>query len=63
MYNRKTANGPFHPHYGYPEELRIRVCKTAVLLGVSVASKKHKVCKASVYTWLKAYNFHQIMRG
>lgn len=57
------VSSSYHPEYGYPDAFRLRVCKTAMSSGVSVASRKYKVCKASVYAWLKVFNYHQIMRG
>lgn len=56
-------NSVFHPDYGYTDEIRLRVCKTAMLLGKKQAAKKHNVSISSVYIWMKVYSFDAVMRG
>lgn len=56
-------NNVYHPDYGYTDQIRLRVCKTAVLLGKRRAAEKHGVSITSVYNWLKVYSFDTIMRG
>lgn len=53
----------YHPDYGYSENFRLRVCKTALILGKHTAAKKHKVSLASIYNWTKVYTFDAIMRA
>ncbi len=53
----------YHPDYGYDETYRLRVCKTAIILGKKHAAEKHKVSIVSVYNWLKVYTFDAIMRS
>jgi transposase len=55
-------NNVFHPDYGYTDAIRLRACKTAMILGKKEAAKKHKVSITSIYTWLKVYSFDAIMR-
>ena len=55
-------NSVFHPDYGYPDKLRLLVCKTALLLGKKAAAKKHGVSVTSVYIWVKVFNYDAIMR-
>lgn len=52
----------FHPDYGYPDSYRLRVCKTAILLGKRYAARKYCVSLASIYIWTKVFTFDQIMR-
>lgn len=56
-------NSVYHPDYGYPDAFRLKVCKTAILLGKKQAAEKHKVSIASVYAWMKVYTFDAVMRG
>jgi len=55
--------GPFHPDYGYPDSVRLKVCRTAVSQGIKTAAKQHNVSIASVYVWLKAYSAKHIMES
>lgn len=56
-------NHPYHPDYGYPNEFRLKVCKTAVILGKRKAAQKHDVSITSVYNWLKVFNIESIFRA
>ncbi len=53
----------YHPDYGYPDTFRLRVCKTAFLLGKRHAAKRHKVSLSSVYNWTKMFPFDAVMRS
>lgn len=53
----------YHPEYGYDETFRLRVCKTAFLLGKKHAAKRYKVSMTSVYNWTKVYPFDAVMRS
>ena len=56
-------NNVFHPDYGYPDSVRLKVCRTAITLGKAEAAKIHNVSKSSVYIWIKVYSYDAIMRG
>ena len=53
----------YHPDYGYTDQFRLTVCKTAIILGKRKAAHRHGVSIPSVYNWMKAYNFEAIMRA
>lgn len=55
--------GPFNPDYGYPDSVRLKVCRTAVSQGIKTAAKQHNVSIPSVYVWLKAYSAKHIMES
>ena len=56
-------NSVYHPDYGYSDEIRLRVCYTAMILGKRRAAEKHKVSLTSVYAWTKVYTFDAVMRA
>jgi len=56
-------NSVFHPEYGFPDTFRLKVCKTALILGKKKAAQKHKVSLTSVYIWTKVFTFDAIMRA
>jgi hypothetical protein len=56
------TNNVFHPDYGYPDQLRLKVCKTAIKHGKKYAAKKHNVSITSIYIWIKVFSFDAIMR-
>ena len=47
-----------HPAYGLPEEFRLQVLATAVLIGVRAAAVAHAVSQASIYNWRQWYGEH-----
>jgi hypothetical protein len=56
-------NNVYHPDYGYPDSVRLRVCRTAFILGKRKAAKEHSVSLSSVYAWTKVYSFDAVMRA
>jgi len=58
-----TKNKKFHPDYGYPEAFRLKICKSAMIMGRTRAARVYNVSAVSIYNWLRVYTCNEVLKG